>query len=99
VRRPGAPRANLGPGLLRSDPLADEVMQSFAALPPGRGFALLERALATDVGDVAEAPPALRALFAAPGIAHPPAWVDFDRLDRGGAVVLRAGLAAGLVLG
>jgi hypothetical protein len=82
---------------MRADPLADDVMAAFAGLPPGRGFALLEQALRHGIASVPQAPPALQALFAA--LDQVPAWVDRARQDRGGAVVLRAGLAAGVVLG
>ena len=72
-------------------------MAAFAGLPPGEGFRLLDRALRTDIRAVPEAPRALHALFAE--LERVPSWVDWPRLDRGGAVVLRAGAAAGIVLG
>lgn len=103
--RPGpAERARYGQALDRlpplfdrGDPLADAVMADFATRPRGEGFALVERALATGIDSVPEAPPSLRALFAA--VDAVPAWVDRARLDRGGNIVLRAGPAAGIVLG
>jgi hypothetical protein len=86
----------LAAALTRADPLADAVIDAFATLPPGRGFALLQRALRSgDAGP--DAPSALRALLAA-GDSVPP-WVDWPAVERGGAVVLRAGLAGGIVLG
>ena len=72
-------------------------MAAFADLPPGEGFRLLDRALRTDIRAVPEAPRSLHALFE--DLERVPAWVDWQRLDRGGAVVLRAGAAAGIVLG
>jgi hypothetical protein len=81
----------------RTDPLADAVMADFAGMPRGEGFARLERALAGGVASVPEAPSSLRALFAE--VDAVPRWVDRRRLDRGGNVVLRAGAAAGIVLG
>ena len=104
--RPGpAERARYGTAALdrlvplfhQADPLADDVMADFSGMPRGAGFALLERALATGIASVPEAPPSLRALFAA--VDAVPPWVDLPRLDRGGNVVLRAGPAAGIVLG
>jgi hypothetical protein len=87
----------LASALGRSDPAADDVMAAFDGLPPGQGFQLLDRALRTDIRAVPEAPRALHALFAE--LERVPSWVDWPRLDRGGAVVLRAGAAAGIVLG
>ena len=72
-------------------------MAAFSGMPRGEGFALLERALAGSIEDAPEAPTALRSLFAE--VDRVPGWVDRDRLDRGGAVILRAGPAAGIVLG
>ncbi|MFO0762409.1 MAG: oxygenase MpaB family protein [Byssovorax sp.] len=87
----------LGPYLFQVDPLADAVATAFAALPPGRGFAILGEALARGIHQVPDAPDALRALFAE--IDRVPAWVDFDALDKGGELLLRAGVAGGMVLG
>ena len=98
---PGAPAyaslVTLSGALGRSDPRADDVMAAFSDLPPGQGFRLLDRALRTDIRAVPEAPRSLHALFAE--LERVPAWVDWQRLDRGGAVALRAGAAAGIVLG
>ncbi len=87
----------LGPWFLKTDPLADAAVADFAELTPGHGFALLERALRDGVADVSELPSAARELLAAAEAV--PAWVDRARQDRGGAVVLRAGVLAGIVLG
>ena len=86
----------LGASLLRSDPLADAAVASFAELAPGVGFGLLERALATGIRSVPAAPAALRALFEQ--LDEVPAWVDWRADDRGGAVLLRSGLSGGIVL-
>lgn len=86
---------NLGGQLLRADPLADQAMAALAALPPGQGFACLERVLGGQPPP--DAPGAVLDLVAA--AADLPAWVDWEAVDRGGAVFLRAGLAAGVVLG
>lgn len=87
----------LAPFLLRTDPLADEAVEAMSALGPGGGFALLSRVLDRGIAAVPEAPPALRAFFAEG--ARVPAWVDWETVDRGGAVLLRSGILGGLVLG
>lgn len=87
----------LGDALLRGDPLADDVLEAFSALPPGRGSALLERALGRGIDAVPDAPPALRALFDA--LDRPPSWVEPEALARGGEVLMRAGWLGGAVLG
>jgi ER-bound oxygenase mpaB/B'/Rubber oxygenase, catalytic domain len=96
-QRSGPTLATLGELLSRKDPLADALAEAFAALPPGRGFALLEHALQHGVAAIPDAPEPLRALMAA--VDEVPVWVDRDRQNRGGALVLRAGIAAGVVLG
>jgi hypothetical protein len=87
----------LGPYLFQVDPIADAVVAAFAALPPGRGFALLDEALERGIDHVASAPEPLRALFAE--IDRVPPWVDWDALDKGGELLMRAGVAGGMVLG
>lgn len=79
--------------LERQDPLADAAAAALAHLPAG-GHTLVDAALH---GDLRDAPPALQELLAS--VAAYPAWVDWDRVDRGCAVFLRAGFAGGLVLG
>jgi len=85
----------LAPYLLEVDPLADAAAEALAALPPGRGFALLDDALERGV-DAVSAPPALRALFAE--VDRVPPWVDWAALDHGGEVLVRAGVLGGMVL-
>ena len=87
----------LAPYLLAVDPLADAVVAAFAALPPGEGFALLERALRRGIGSVNAAPEPLRALFAE--VDRVPGWVDWGVIDRGGELLMRSGVLGGLVLG
>lgn len=87
----------LAPYLTAVDPLADAVVEAFAALPRGRGFAMVEEALARGIDAVPGAPEPLRALFAE--IDRVPPWVDWEALDRGGELLLRAGVLGGMVLG
>ncbi len=87
----------LAPYLFRVDPLADAVIEAFEALPPRRGWAMLEQALATGIASVPDAPEAIRALFAE--IDDVPVWVDWATLDRGGELLFRAGIMGGIVLG
>ena len=96
-RRHGPALDALGPLLLAADPPADALVSAFAELPRGSGFAMLEQALRLGVNAVTAAPAELRTLFAQ--VDPTPAWVDRARQRRGGQAVLRAGIAAGVVLG
>ena len=87
----------LVPWLEQEDPLADAVIEDFGEDMSARwgGF---ERALAmgpaalnTHLSDP------VRALLAS--VATPPFWVDFDRIDRAGALLFRTGPVGGIVLG
>src|SRR5688572_4490992 len=85
-------------GLLKvADPPADDVVKAFSQLPSGRGRKMLDKALDEGIKAVPEAPPALRRLFAQ--LDDVPLWVDWDELDRGGRVFMRAGLSGPIVLG
>lgn len=93
-----AARAQFGPdldlllaGLARLDPLADAAI---AALSPA-DFARLDATLAGNASS--DVPPAVRDLLAS--VATWPAWVDWQRVERGCQLFLRAGIAGGLVLG
>jgi hypothetical protein len=88
----------LAPWLLRVDPLADDVVRDvMKALPPGRGWAQIERVLANGIANVPDAHPSVRALFES--VEQVPAWVDWKTIDRAGALLLRTGYFGGLVLG
>jgi hypothetical protein len=86
----------LGEHLSRVDELADAVVESIQAMPPGRGWTLFDQATRHGIASVSDAPDSFRALFG--DVEHVPAWVDWETLDRGGAVLLRAGLLGGMVL-
>lgn len=87
----------IAPFFWKGDPLADAVVAWMTTQPPGTAQAIVDRAL--DLGlDAIEGPcEPLRALFA--HVERVPAWVDFPTLDRGGEVLLRAGVLGGFVLG
>jgi len=87
----------LGAYLTRVDPLADAVVTAMEAMPPGAGWALFRRAAQGGIASLTDAPQALRAFFA--DVERVPVWVDDEILDRGGAVLMRAGPLGGLVLG
>lgn len=87
----------LAPFLQRVDPLADEVVEAFASMPSGQGWAMLNTALTGGIDSVAGAPAPLRALF--DHVDRVPVWVDWPSLDRGGELLFRAGVFGGMILG
>jgi hypothetical protein len=95
-RRFGARVDRLGPWLDRVDPLADDVVADLERLG-GRGWRMLERALSHGISAVDGPPESFRALFAE--LDDVPAWVDDATLDRGGALLMRAGVLGGITLG
>lgn len=84
-----------GRHLLESDEPADRVVEAIAEMNKGEGSALFERGLRGE--RIPEAPRAMRELI--DEAADVPAWVDWDTCDRGGALLLRAGMLGGAVLG
>jgi mpaB/rubber oxygenase-like protein len=86
----------LAPYLLRTDPLADDVVALFASLRPGLGRKMLDTALAQGIEAVPDAPAPLRRLFAQ--LDDVPFWVDWDRLNVAGATHRRCGMTGGIVL-
>jgi hypothetical protein len=87
----------LGAYLLRVDPLADAAIDAIDGMPAGAGWGLVRRALEHGIASVPEAPAAVRTLLHE--VERVPVWVDWDAVDRGGAVLLRAGALGGIVLG
>jgi hypothetical protein len=82
----------LAPYLAASDDLADAAVAALDATPAA-AIATVERALAGET----DVPPPLRALIAAASAVPP--WVDWHAVERGGRVLLRAGVLGGIVLG
>jgi len=87
----------LGRYLDRVDEVADRVVASIEALPPGVGWRLFDDATRQGLHGVPDAPPSFKELFHE--AEHVPLWVDWRALDRGGEVLLRAGVVGGIVLG
>jgi ER-bound oxygenase mpaB/B'/Rubber oxygenase, catalytic domain len=87
----------LAPYFYRVDPLADAAVEAMDALGFQKGWAMLEQALARGIDTVEGAPEAYRALFAE--VDRVPPWVDWAILDRGGELMMRAGVLGGIVLG
>ncbi|MDX2020976.1 MAG: oxygenase MpaB family protein [Deltaproteobacteria bacterium] len=83
--------------LLQSDALADDVVRDFATLPQGAGFRLLEQGLALGPEALVQAPLSLHQLLAQ--AAEKPSWVNMAQAEAGAGALLRAGPAAGIVLG
>jgi hypothetical protein len=84
----------VGAFLDKVDPLGDEVVAAIEATPGG--WRLFDEATQHGVDAVANAPACFRALF--DQVEHVPMWVDWDTIDRGGEVLLRAGPLGGIVL-
>jgi hypothetical protein len=83
----------LGAFLYRTDPVADDVARAIHKDP--RGWEELEDAIKH--GPTVVHRREIRALMDV--ALHVPAWVDWPTLDRGGALLLRAGWFGGMVLG
>ena len=83
--------------LVQRDSLADDVVRDFATLPEGAGFRMLEGALKSGVESLERPPESLRVLFAR--VLEAPGWLNRARAEAGAAALLRAGPAAGVVLG
>ncbi len=96
-RRFGTRVDRLGPYFQKSDDLADAVIDSIEQLGTGRGFRMLEAALVRGISSVDDAPESFRALFAE--LDTVPPWVDDETLERGGNLLMRAGVVGGIVLG
>jgi hypothetical protein len=81
---------------MQGDPLADDLVLAFEALPPGEGQRMFEQALEKGIETVASPPPALVRLFEQ--IDAVPEWVDWERIHRGARAYMRPGFFGGLTL-
>jgi ER-bound oxygenase mpaB/B'/Rubber oxygenase, catalytic domain len=87
----------LGRNLSRLDPRADAVVMAIEELPKGEGWRLFEEGLRRGARAIPDAPLAMRELLEE--VEHVPTWVDWGICDRGGALLMRAGVLGGAVLG
>jgi hypothetical protein len=85
----------LGRHFWESDRLADDVIDAMDRLGRGEGWRLFERGLRGE--PIHDAPHPIRQLLEE--AAHVPAWVDWETCDIGGAMLMRAGVLGGAVLG
>lgn len=79
--------------LSRTDPLADEAVEVLAGFGREQTSALLREAAA---GKLEGCPAPVRELVAP--LLEAPDWVDWDRIERAGVILRRAGILGGLVL-
>jgi hypothetical protein len=96
-RRYGDRVDRLVPYFWKLDPAADAAVEALAEIGPGRSAPIVDRVLAGDPKAEREAPVALRELVEAARVVPP--WLDWERANRGGALLLRAGVLGGIVLG
>ena len=87
----------VGAMLWRSDPLADAVIEEFDGLPPGAGFRMVDEGATKGLAALAHPPPAIANLLEATEAV--PAWVDWSAVNRGGELLIRAGILGGIILG
>src|SRR5690554_6663809 len=83
--------------LHRGDPLADRAIAVLSGLPMGQKMALIDGVLAGKEIATREAPPELLKLVEA--ARDVPDWVDWSRLERGAALLMRTGVLGGITLG
>ena len=86
----------LGAYLWLGDDGADAAVDALASLGPARGSALVDELLRAGPNHAA-GPPEVQALLQAASTV--PAWLDWQRIERGAALLLRAGFLGGVVLG
>jgi hypothetical protein len=86
----------LGPYLTRVDEVADRCLDAIEHMPAGLGARMFDDAARRGIASTPDAPESFRELF--DQTERVPLWVDWDVLDRGGALLLRAGPLGGLVL-
>jgi hypothetical protein len=87
----------LGRYLTRVDTKADAAVAAIEELPKGEGWRLFEQGIRRGARAIPHAPLAMRELLEE--VEAVPAWVDWETCDRGGAMLMRAGILGGAVLG
>ena len=83
--------------LHRCDPLADRVIAALGLMELGKQDAIIEGALEDRRESGEEVPQALTELVEAVQVV--PDWVDWSRIDRGAATLMRTGVFGGITLG
>jgi hypothetical protein len=96
-RRFGELVDRMGYWLKQGDPLADDLIEATRDWPRGRLLGALSTAIREGPEAVDGAPEELHALIEQ--VTTVPAWVDRDRLERGGAFFLSTHIIGGIVLG
>src|SRR3954453_7884075 len=86
----GSRLASYAKFLRHGDPLADAAVESLAVLGRAGAEQMIDRAVTNGIDAVADAPEALRALFAQ--LDHRPFWFDPELASLGGATFLRCRL-------
>jgi hypothetical protein len=79
------------------DEPADRVVSAIEELPKGEGWRLFARGLERGARAIPDAPLPMRELLEY--AEDVPAWVDWQVCDRGGSLLMRAGILGGAVLG
>jgi hypothetical protein len=79
-----------------ADPLADAAVAAFTEMPAGAARKLFDTALNAGIDSVDDPPAPVVELFKQ--LDTVPFWVDWDRVDRGGAAFLRSGALGVAVL-
>lgn len=87
----------MGEWLTRRDPLADAVIEATRGWPRVRLLRAVDTAIRVGPDAVDEAPEAFHRLI--DRVTTVPAWVDRERIDRGGAFFLSSHILGGIVLG
>ncbi len=78
------------------DPLADDLLECFSRITFRQGFRLLAQAIDHGIESIDDPPPALVALFQQ--LDYIPFWVDWQRMNRASAKILRNGWLPALSL-
>ncbi len=86
----------VGPYFMQGDPLADELIATLNTMRAGKGTRMFNKALEEGIDAVRRPPPALVEFFRE--VDRVPLWVDWNQIDRGGRILLRAGPLGALVL-
>lgn len=72
------------------DPLADAVVETIQAMPPGQGRRLFEQAVEQGIASIPDPPEAYRAFFAQ--VEEIPFWLDFEQVELGARTNRRSGM-------